>query len=54
MESEAVKELTKQRDALLEFVQEYIEAWNDGMAGDSCLLLKANDIVTKMIESSTT
>lgn len=42
---EEIERLEQQRDKLMSFVEEYIEAWNDGMAGDSYLLRNAKELI---------
>ena len=37
----------KQRDELLAFAKEFVEAWGNGMAGDSYLLKMANAAILK-------
>ena len=41
-------ELRKQRDKLLSFAEEYVEAFENGMAGDSFLLRIANAAIASV------
>lgn len=42
-----LRRLHEVNQELLGFVKEYVEAWNDGMAGDSYLLRIANAAIAK-------
>ena len=41
-------ECERERDELVKFTKEFIEAWDDGMAGDSYLLRNAKAVLAKV------